>query len=310
MNLLLSVIVCTYNRVDLLMEALQSLAGQTVDASLYEILIVDNNSTDGTQEAVRGFAARHPNCRYCLELSQGIAFARNRGYKEARADWVAYFDSDEIAPPAYLERMLHVIDTYPFDCFGGIYLPFYKYGKPKWFQDSYATNGQLLDKVGVLKTGEIAVGESAFKKSILEELGGFPTTLGMLGKKIGYGEESLLQVRMRKKGFVIGFDPELRVDHVMPLSRMSVWWLLKSAYAHGAACWDAYEQRPLWRRVFKRFLELGYFTFKNIFIYTPRLARRDYYIQNWIIDMVKPLSLNWGMIVSGIKKLSGKNFTT
>jgi len=93
----------------------------------------------------------------------------------------------------------------------------------------------------------------------------------------------------------------------MPLSRMSVWWLLKSAYAHGAACWDAYEQRPLWRRVLKRFLELGSFTFKSIFIYTPRLAGHDYYIQNWIIDILKPLSLNWGIIVSGIKKLTVKN---
>lgn len=304
MILQLSVVVCTYNRAELLMDALESLVCQSVDPSTYEILVVDNGSTDRTPELVRGFMAQHAHCRLFMEPQQGIAQARNRGYREAQAEWVAYVDSDEIVPPGYLQRILHVIQNYRFDCFGGVYEPLYKYGKPKWFRDSYATNGRLLDRVGVLESGEIAVGESAFRKSVLEKLGGFPTSLGMRGEKIGYGEETLLQVRMRQKGYVIGFDPELRVGHVMVPSRMTVRWWLKSAYCHGVAMWDAYEQSPKWRRVFKRFLELFYFSCRDSLRYTPQLRQGDYYLQNWLVDVVGPLALNWGMIVSGTRKLT------
>ncbi|MBN2109294.1 MAG: glycosyltransferase family 2 protein [Deltaproteobacteria bacterium] len=307
MNLLLSVIVCTYNRSDLLMEALQSLTCQTAPLTAFEVLVVNNGSTDATQQIAEDFCERFENFHVVIEPQQGLSYARNRGFKEAKTPWVSYLDDDARARPDFAERIIHTVENFSFDCVGGVYLPWYKYGKPLWFRDEYGTNGRLLDETGVLHKGEISGGVSAFKKSVLEQLGGFPTSLGMTGNKIAYGEETLLQVRMRKKGFVIGFDPGLLVDHIMPLQKMTVRWLLKSAYRHGLACWDAYEQRPLWRRVFKRFLELGSFTFKNIFIYTPRLARHDYYFQNWIIDMLKPLSLNWGMIVSGIKKLSGKN---
>ncbi len=133
-QLKLSVIVCTYNRADLLLGALESLVRQTVAPSVYEILVVDNNSSDGTQEVVRDFEARHANCRCCLELMQGIAFARNRGYKEARADWIVYFDSDELAPVDFLERILYVIETYPFDCFGGVFCRFTNTGNQNGFR--------------------------------------------------------------------------------------------------------------------------------------------------------------------------------
>ncbi len=74
---------------------------------------------------------------------------------------------------------------------------------------------------------------------------------------------------------------------------MSVWWLLKFRYAHGLACWDAYEQTPRWRRICKRLLELFSFTGKNIVQYTPQLLRGDYYLQNWALDMLRPLASIW-----------------
>jgi glycosyltransferase involved in cell wall biosynthesis len=310
MSLKITIIICTYNRADVLKEVLQSLTCQTTPLTAYEVLVINNNSSDETQQIAEYFSSRYENFHVVIEAQQGLSYARNRGFKEAKTLWVSYLDDDARARPDFAERIIYTAQNFSFDCFGGVYLPWYMFGRPPWFRDEYGTNGKLLDETGVLSKGEISGGVSVFKKSVLEQLGGFPTSLGMSGNTIAYGEETLLQVRMRRKGFVIGFDPGLQVDHLMPLPKMTVRWMLKSAYRHGLACWDAYEQRPLWRRVFKRFLELGSFTFKNIFIYTPRLARHDYYIQNWIIDMVKPLSLNWGMIVSGIKKLSGKNRTT
>jgi len=301
----ITVVICTYNRADLLSEVLQSLARQTAPSAVYDVVVVNNNSTDATQQIAQDFSARFENFQVVVETKQGLSHARNRGCKEAKTPWVAYLDDDARARPDFADRIIHTAENFAFDCFGGIYLPWYKYGKKQWFRDEYASNGELLDTTGVLERDEISGGVSAFKKCVLEELGGFPTGLGMIGGRIAYGEETLLQLRMRQKGYIIGFDPGLQVDHLVPPSKMTVRWLLKSAYAHGAACWDAYDQSPKWRRVFKRFVELGYFFLKNAFIYTPRLFCRGYYIQNWIIDTIRPLSLNCGMIVTGIKKLSG-----
>ncbi len=85
------------------------------------------------------------------EFAQGLSHARNRGYREAQAAWVAYMDDDAKAYPDFVERILYITDQYPFDAVGGMFLPWYKYGKPKWFRDTYASNGRLLDQVGILE---------------------------------------------------------------------------------------------------------------------------------------------------------------
>jgi glycosyltransferase involved in cell wall biosynthesis len=310
MPIKLSVVVCTYNRADLLMEALQSLAGQTVDASLYEILVVDNNSTDGTLQLASSFASRHVNWRVVAEPSQGLSYARNRGYREAQADWVAYMDDDAKAYPNFIERILYLIDQYHFDAVGGMFLPWYKYGKPKWFCDAYASNGMLLDQVGILEKSYISGGVSAFKKSVLEDCGGFPTDMGMSGSKVAYGEETLLQTSMRVKGYSIGFDPLLRIEHVVNPYKLSLRWLVKAEYCHGLAFWAAYGEKVSWRRIVKRSIELLIFPLTKGRKLTPRLWReKDYYIQNWAFDMAQPLAINLGIIISGIRKIVGRTGT-
>jgi glucosyl-dolichyl phosphate glucuronosyltransferase len=303
----LSVIVCTYNRADLLGEALESLARQTADPSTYEILVVDNNSTDRTLQLSRDFIASHATCRVMTEFAQGLSHARNRGYREACAPWVAYMDDDAKAYPDFVERILYIIDQYPFDAVGGMFLPWYKYGKPKWFRDTYASNGRLLDQVGVLEKSYISGGVSAFKKSVLETCGGFPTDMGMTGCTIAYGEETLLQTRMRQKGYSIGFDPQLRIEHVVNTYKLSLWWLVKAEYYHGLAFWAAYGEMVSWRRIIKRAFELLIFPCTKSRIFTPRLwCESDYYIQNWAFDMAQPLAENLGIITSGIKELLGR----
>ncbi len=75
----ISIIICTYNRAELLNETIKSLLNQTVEVSHYEIIIVNNNSTDNTAEIVRGFIDRYNNIRIVLESKQGLSHARNRG---------------------------------------------------------------------------------------------------------------------------------------------------------------------------------------------------------------------------------------
>jgi len=303
MTLQLSIIVCTYNRADLLRDVLQSLTCQTAPSTAYDVLVVNNNSSDSTQQIAQDFSSRFANFYVVVEPKQGLSHARNRGFKEAKTEWVAYLDDDARAHPDFVERVMHTAENFLFDCFGGVYLPWYKCGRPKWFRDEYATNGRLLDEVGVLKKGEISGGVSAFKKSVLEQLGGFPSTLGMCGNKIAYGEETLLQLRMREKGFVIGFDPEMLVDHVVSRPKMTVRWLLKSSYYHGFYYWDTYEDRATFFKLIKIMLEVGYLLLLETCRHAPHLMRREYYGKNFVIESLRLPAIRLGQLAGGIKNL-------
>src|SRR5256885_6931960 len=121
----LSVVVCTYNRCDLLEHCLHSLEKQTIEKGLFEVIIIDNNSRDDTKQIVQKFTDRNPHFKYIFEGKQGLGYSRNRGYKESKYDWVAYVDDDAIIHSNYVERALWIISNYPFDCFGGVYHAWY-----------------------------------------------------------------------------------------------------------------------------------------------------------------------------------------
>ncbi len=133
-------------------------ARQTADPLTYEILVVDNNSTDRTLQVSQDFTVSHATCRVMTEFAQGLSHARNRGYREARPPGSPIWMMMQKAYPDFVERILYIIDQYPFDAVGGMFLPWYKYGKPKWFRDTYASNGRLLDQVGVLEKKYISGG--------------------------------------------------------------------------------------------------------------------------------------------------------
>ncbi|MFH1754161.1 MAG: glycosyltransferase family A protein, partial [Candidatus Latescibacterota bacterium] len=90
----LSVIVCTYNRSPLLVSCLDSLVNQTLPVTNFEIVLVNNNSTDDTQAIAERYAGGHGNIRVINELKQGLSHARNRGWQEAKGKYVAYIDDD------------------------------------------------------------------------------------------------------------------------------------------------------------------------------------------------------------------------
>jgi len=125
-----SVVVCTYNRARLLAEALASLVRQqTGDRFQYEVLVVDNGSTDETPQVVAE-AARLPaaaggrssgpqSVRWVREPRPGVAAARNCGVGNARGRWIAFFDDDQIAEPDWLAHLVEVARRTGAACVGG-----------------------------------------------------------------------------------------------------------------------------------------------------------------------------------------------
>lgn len=134
-KLRLSIVVCTYNRADLLVDCLESLVNQDVDPESYEVIIVNNNSTDKTLEVVDRFAKKYPNIRTVQELNQGLSHARNRGWREARGKYVAYIDDDAKASPDWCKRILNTFSTVTPTpaAVGGQIFPYYETLPPAWF---------------------------------------------------------------------------------------------------------------------------------------------------------------------------------
>jgi glucosyl-dolichyl phosphate glucuronosyltransferase len=298
---LISVVVCTYNRANILKYTLQALANQTVAKNLYEVVVINNNSTDHTEEIAKEFIKKYDNYQIIQEREQGISHARNRGIKEAKADYIAYLDDDVRPLENYVERMIWIINNYDFDVFGGRYVPWYLYGKPRWFNDEYACTGHDFEEVRELKAGFLVGGVMVFKKKALEAFEGFSTDMGPKAERFSYGEDTNLQVRMRKKGLKIGFDPDLVVGHLVAQYKVSIFWFFKSSYINGRDAWNTFEIKPSLSKIYKGFISIWYYLGKNILNCTPKLIRNDYYIQNWCIEVIIPFLYQMGSILSAIK---------
>ena len=234
-----SVIICTYNRSKLLRLCLNSLIEQTADIAKFEIIIVDNNSSDNTQELILEYTNIYSHIISVFEPNTGLSFARNTGYKYATSDWILYIDDDAKAFPNMVERAIYTATNYPYLCFGGIVNSYFNTDKiPKWWGiDSFESNLYLLKKYD---TGVHALeNESPYgdifvvNKTLLIDLNGFKTNLGMKGNKIGYGEETDLVQRIRQKGLPIGIDTEMRIYHLVPDIKLKFSWQLRAAFAKG-----------------------------------------------------------------------------
>lgn len=117
----ISVIVCTYNRAGMLAQCLDSLMMQVTHGRFrYEIVIIDDNSTDETQEVVTAISERSSiPMRYIKESGVGIASARNRGLRESNSEWVAFFDDDQLAEPNWLATLYTMAVNAGICCVGG-----------------------------------------------------------------------------------------------------------------------------------------------------------------------------------------------
>jgi glycosyltransferase involved in cell wall biosynthesis len=218
-NPFLSVVICTYNRHEFLVDCIQSIVKQTFNGT--EILIVDNFGSIKVQEIVEFFKQKDINIFYLFEEKKGLSYARNKGYQEAKGDWVLYLDDDIIAFDSLLDRVKELIELNTFDCIGGMYYAKYKKGKPEWVSKDYGTNKLFSMELSkcpyYIPHGCIVL----YRKSFLMRLNGFSSQFGMKGKQFGYAEETELQYRMANAGGNIGFDPDLKIWHFVHQNYLS-----------------------------------------------------------------------------------------
>jgi glycosyltransferase involved in cell wall biosynthesis len=206
----ISVCICTYNRGESLRRTLDSLARQKdVNLGATEVLIVDNNCTDGTINLVEQFRERLP-IRRVTENRQGLAHARNRAVAEFRGDVLLFTDDDVRLETGWLAGYHDAIRRFPAaDYFGGRILPDWGSAKPRWIRDEPLP---LIDGVLVwfdrgvetrtfLAAEPLPFGASfAIKRNLFATLGLFRADLGTGGTGLGRGEETEFLMRARDSG--------------------------------------------------------------------------------------------------------------
>ena len=240
MSIDISVAICTYNRADMLTGALESLCQQTLSSDRFEIIVVDNASTDNTSDVVCTFQEKYSahQIRKIYEVKQGLGFARNAALQVACGEYIAYLDDDARASLNWLATAMgHLGDTQHPQCLGGPIYPFYTTEKPAWFKEKYEAR-TWGDLQRYLEPGESLSGSNMiWNKETLKSIGGFGEMVGVKGKTLSVGEETIAFKRFWQEEHtpVVIYDPDLVVTHWVPPLKMKISYFLKRAFVVGQA---------------------------------------------------------------------------
>lgn len=238
----ISAIVCTLNRAAYLAKAVESLINQTYPKEHYEIIVVDNGSTDNTREVVEQFT-QSATIRYIYEPIKGLCQARNTGWQAASGKYVAYLDDDAIACPHWLEKMMEAFETTeprPASV-GGRAVPIWESARPAWLEDRMLGAYAIVDwgdRARFLKPSspEHHVGcNVAYSREVLQECGGFNVNLGRKEKNLLSNDENLIRQYMDSHGLGIYYDPAILVRHLVPKERLTRRFMLRRHFWQGVS---------------------------------------------------------------------------
>jgi glycosyltransferase involved in cell wall biosynthesis len=223
-----TLILCTYNRSASLSRALESVAASELPAAVeWEVLVVDNNSTDETRAVVEGFCRQHPGrFRYLFESRQGLSQARNAGIREARGDILAFMDDDVTVEPSWLQVLTSSLRGVEWAGSGGRIFLERTFSPPRWLalDGPYSLAGVLGvfdrgDKPGELDWAPYG-SNMAFRRSMFEKYGGFRTDLGRCGDQLLNGEDTEFGRRLVQAKERLRYEPSAVVYHQVPENRV------------------------------------------------------------------------------------------
>lgn len=251
---MISVIFPTRNRAALLDAALRSVAEQRIDPAHFEVLVVDNGSTDRTREISKQWAAQLANLRYRLEPEPGLHAGRHRGFAEAQGDILVFADDDIEAPPGWLQAIADVFSYPEVSMAGGNNWPLFLQTPPTWLEHLWnrrAKNGsRSLPALSIQEWPEGQYPISPFqiwgcnfaiRKSVLLAAGGFHPD-GMPKELIrfrGDGETHVSRY-VAEKGLKCLFDSGASVYHKITPERMTLEYFRQRGFNQGVS--DSYTQ--------------------------------------------------------------------
>jgi glycosyltransferase involved in cell wall biosynthesis len=236
----ITLIVCTFNRCQELAKALSSAAAQTLTDSIeWEVLVVDNNSSDQTHEIVEGFRREYPGrFRYIFEPRQGKSFALNTGIREARGDILAFTDDDVTVDPGWLQNITSALHDGKWAGAGGRTFPDKTFKPPRWMElgGRYSLGPLAVFDLGTqaLELTEPPFGNNmAFRREIFEKHDHFRTDLGPQPGSQIRSEDTEFGSRLLAAGERLRYEPSAIVYHLVPKARVRKdyfldWWFAKA----------------------------------------------------------------------------------
>lgn len=235
----LSFIICTYNREKYIYECLSRLAKNTEQEG-WEIILVNNNSTDNTAVECARFEKDFPkvNYHYFVETQQGLSFARNRGIAEAKGEWLVFLDDDAMMMTDYIANLKQHLEQHPeAGAFGGAIEPFFEGETPKWLNPwamGFVSAIDLGDEVKLFPKKAYPIGANmGIKRSTIDAIGVFNTALGRSGNNLMGGEEKDIFNRVRQVNIPIYYFPGIKVQHCIPPKRTTKTFIADLGYGVG-----------------------------------------------------------------------------
>ena len=237
----ISVVICTYNRADLLPAALDDVLAQDhPDTPPFELIVVDNNSSDGTAAVVDRAAARHSRVRYLFEAQQGLSHARNAAIAVARAPFIAFTDDDVRVGRGWLAAIARAFREHPgASVIGGKVLPVWPAPPPPWLTPAHWGPLALVDygehairvdanRQICLVGANLAVAARAF-----ELVGTFAPAVQRVRDIVGSSEDhEFLQRLIRVGGFGV-YDPRIVIHAAVQEDRLERQYHRRWHVGHG-----------------------------------------------------------------------------
>jgi len=203
-------IIPTFNRSKSLKKTLTGIQELSLDSQhSYEVVIVDNNSTDNTKEMVQQFSGKSwIGIKYLLEEKKGKINAIHKAVDHAKGDVLVFTDDDVTFDQNWLKIIAENFRDKLIHCVTGKIIPVYEEEKPCWYSEKLSTVLGLVDYSGEKrKTDQITGANFAILKSVFEQVGGFTVYDGLIN------EDTFLTKKLLKGGFNIIYDPRMVVYH-------------------------------------------------------------------------------------------------
>lgn len=242
----LSVIIPTRNRSSYLSGTLESIVKQTFSQEKYEVIVIDNGSTDDTREVTQSFSSKIKNLVYYYDDTPGLHVGRHKGLRMAKADILVYADDDIIAFPSWLQAIEETFHDSSVALVGGKDLPKYEDNPPFWVKEKWyklCEYGHCMFELSLIDFGEeikeikpnyVFGCNFAIRKNVLMETKGFHPD-GMPFEKIEYrGDgESYVSRYIQRKGLKTIYNPRASVFHLVTKERLTLDYFKKRAFCAG-----------------------------------------------------------------------------
>lgn len=242
----LSIIIPTRNRSVLLHNTLESIAKQSFPIEDYEVIVIDNGSTDDTKEVVKSFETKLPHLVYHYDATPGLHVGRHNGYKLAKSEILVYADDDIEAFPTWLEGIYESFQDPEVVLVGGKDLPKYEEKPPFWIEEQWyniTKDGRSYDALSLIDLGDsikeippyyVFGCNYSVRKSLIAETKGFhPDGVPFYIIEYRGDGEWYVNKYIVEHGYKVLYNPKASVYHVVTKDRMTLDYLKRRAFRKG-----------------------------------------------------------------------------